>query len=961
MNVLSKAIKEYNLGNYDRALSLFQQAATIYGDRIVELQIKKCREYLGIKTTETVNPLSESSKETLSIDFDLATSLLLSNMGELTLQPEEKLQKQNSWKELVSKKSENAEIKKVSLIPSDFPKDLVLAPLPAGVNDFSWNLKRKQLSNKKFVKHENVGLSVIVPTFNRSWILSITLACLCNQRTTYPFEVIVADDGSKEDLMPVIRKYEQKLDIKYVRQKDYGYQLCAVRNLGLRTAKYEFVSILDCDMAPNPLWVNSYIEALLEDDDVALIGPRKYVDTNNMNAEKFLQNSSLIESLPEVRTNNNVAGKSEGEISVDWRLAHFKKTENLRLCDSPFRYFSGGNVAFAKKWLDKAGWFDEEFTHWGGEDNEFGYRLFKKGCFFRSIDGGMAYHQEPPGKENETDRDAGKKITLNIVREKVPYFYRKLEPIEAAHIYRVPLVSVYIPAYNCANSIQRCVDSALNQTVTDLEVCICNDGSTDNTLEVITKLYGNNPRVKILSQENGGIASASNNAVKNASGYYIAQLDSDDYLEPDAVELCLKEFLIDRSLACVYTTNRNVNPDGSLIANGYNWPEFSREKLTTAMIVHHFRMFTARAWYLTSGFDEKIENSVDLDIYLKLSEVGPFKHINKICYNRVLHGNNTSIKNLGLQKKNHFLVVNRSLSRQGLEHYSYDAIDNDDASRRYIFKKNGKAKHHTSKIKPMGKLAFSLVYPDSLDSLLNKLHNILEYNPEAVIIAVHINKKRLTQEILNKVNLFEKEKDIKVILNYELDYSNYKFRQVEYIANNVNKLVQANVDFNYIVFDNFDSLYVKHNSYSHMQKADIGMNFGKINGYWQDKILSHKSLAQWANEHLNKAISDLSIKGTAQGMFMKKGVAKSVFDLLEQFLDVCKKNNDYPQYLSEEVLFQLMVLILENRNGSILKKQTTLTYMPWERKLQWTDKQVEEAKQGIGIAENKFLINSIQF
>ena len=74
-------------------------------------------------------------------------------------------------------------------------------------------------------------------------------------KTDYKFEVIVADDGSKEDLSIVTRKFEDKLDIKLVRQRDYGYQLCAVRNLGLRTAKYAFVSILDCYRAPNVSWV----------------------------------------------------------------------------------------------------------------------------------------------------------------------------------------------------------------------------------------------------------------------------------------------------------------------------------------------------------------------------------------------------------------------------------------------------------------------------------------------------------------------------------------------------------------------------------------------------------------------------------------------------------------------------------------------------------------------------------
>lgn len=691
--ILSRAISCYNNHNFQDALPLFRQASNIYGEKVVSLHIKKCLEALkGNISTKAINDKSIKTAESQQIQtidsLDPATIILLNNQGALSISDSQRNHLINTWKQITQRKSEDAEHKKVSLIPSDWPKDLKLAPLPEGPNDFLWLKKRQSVDINNHDTKNNIGLSVIVPTFNRNWILDITLACLVNQKTKFSFEVIVADDGSHQQIVDVVKKYETSLDIKYVRQPDNGYQLCAVRNLGLRTAKYDYVSILDCDMAPNPEWVQSYLERLLENDNIALIGPRKYVDTHGLSAKDFLANRNLVSNLPETQTNNIVGSKQNGTSSIDWRLEHFAKTDNLRLCDTPFRFFSGGNVAFAKKWLDIAGWFDEEFTHWGGEDNEFSYRLFKKGCFFQAVNGGMAYHQEPPGKENETDREEGKKITINIVKEKVPYFYRKPSPLTLSVIHKVPLVSIYIPAYNCSNHIVRCVDSALNQTITDLEVCICDDGSTDDTLEVLHNHYGKNPRVRIMTKKNGGIASASNAAVKMAKGFYIGQLDSDDYLEPDAVELCLNEFIKNRKLACVYTTNRNVNPDGTLIAKGYNWPEFSREKLTTAMIVHHFRMFSARAWYLTDGFDETITNAVDYDIYLKLSEVGEFKHLNKICYNRVLHGENTSIKKLGLQKINHFKVVNASLKRQFQNTYEYSPQDSDDASRKYVFKLN---------------------------------------------------------------------------------------------------------------------------------------------------------------------------------------------------------------------------------------------------------------------------------
>jgi chondroitin synthase len=676
VNLLKEGNKAFREKRYEKALELYEKASHLYGKHIVELNIKTCLKHLR-------------RAEPKHLELDTITKLLLDNSGKIKLSESEKKAALVYYEKLKAKKSEPLPVKPVNPVPADWPEGLALAPLPDGPNDYEWYLTYRYhpaKTNSSEQAEEMPGLSIVVPTFNRHRILDITLACLTHQKTDHRFEVIVADDGSKEDLSPVVRKYEDKLDIKYVRQKDYGYQLCAVRNLGLRTAKYEFVSILDCDMAPGNDWVQSYMEELLKCDDIALIGPRKYVDTHDINGEHALQNPDLIANMLEVRTNSQLGNTKKGEISVDWRLEHFAKTEDLRLCDSPFRYFSGGNVAFSKKWLRKIGWFDEEFTHWGGEDNEFGYRLFREGCFFKVVHGGMAYHQEPPGRENETDRAAGKAITIKIVQEKVPYFYRKLAPIQEARIHREPLVSIYVPAYNCEGSIKRCVDSALNQTVTDLEVCICDDGSTDNTLQVLRKNYGEHPRVRFVSTPNGGIGSASNNAVRLCKGFYIGQLDSDDYLEPDAVEICLKEFMKDRTLACVYTGNRNVDPEGKLINVGYNWPEYSREKLTCAMICHHFRMFTARAWNLTDGFDESVTNAVDYDVYLKLSEVGFFKHVNYISYNRVLHGNNTSVRKLGEQKLNHFNVVNKSLRRQNLVGLIYEPRTlRDDSCRKYKF------------------------------------------------------------------------------------------------------------------------------------------------------------------------------------------------------------------------------------------------------------------------------------
>lgn len=671
MKLIYAAIKAYDKNDFILALHLFEQAEIVYGTRAVSFNIYLCK-----KRISECSKFSKSFQVDFSekIPLDFSTRFMLFNMGMLNLSLYEQQESLDSYRKLCEKKSQKVEQKLIDPPLPNLPKDLSLRPIPDSTNDWRWDYEQSH-DKKNGSIAKMIGLSIVVPTFNRSDILDITLACLVNQVTKYSFEVLVADDGSSEAIDLVVRRYESFIDIKYVRQRDYGYQLCAVRNLGLRASKYAYVAILDCDMAPNVNWVDSYMELLVKNENVALIGIRKYVDTSEYCAKDFLKNKNLLATLPEIKTNNSVAGKEINEISIDWRLEHFYLTENLRLCDAPFRFFSGGNVAFSRKWLAKIGYFDEDFVDWGGEDNEFGYRLYKHGCFFRAVHNAIAYHQEPPGKENETDRSRGKSITTKIVRNKVPYYYRKLSDLSHAVIHENPLVSIYIPAYNCEDTIIRCINSALNQTVTDLEICICDDGSTDSTSDILSR-YSNNPRIRVFRQKNSGIGGASNAAVQMARGFYIGQLDSDDYLEPDAVELCLREFLANRKLICVYTSYRNVTPQGEVVSNGYNWPKFSREKLLTGMIVHHFRMFTLRAWHQTNGFSADICNAVDYDMFLKLSEVGEMKHINKVSYNRTLHGQNTSIVKSKEQWANHIIVVNRALKRNGSNYQCIASEDN---------------------------------------------------------------------------------------------------------------------------------------------------------------------------------------------------------------------------------------------------------------------------------------------
>lgn len=92
----------------------------------------------------------------------------------------------------------------------------------------------------------------------------------------------------------------------------------------------------------------------------------------------------------------------------------------------------------------------------------------------------------------------------------------------------MPTFSIIIPVYGVENYIKRCLDSVFAQTYGNVEVIVVNDGTKDNSMEIVK-----NYQVKIINQENAGLSAARNTGVKYATGDYIFFLDSDDYIEPD--------------------------------------------------------------------------------------------------------------------------------------------------------------------------------------------------------------------------------------------------------------------------------------------------------------------------------------------------------------------------------------------------------------------------------------------
>lgn len=101
-----------------------------------------------------------------------------------------------------------------------------------------------------------------------------------------------------------------------------------------------------------------------------------------------------------------------------------------------------------------------------------------------------------------------------------------------------PTISVIVPVYNVENYLKECLDSICNQSFRDIEIICVNDGSEDNSLNILKEYKRLDSRISIISKENGGLASARNVGLNQAKGKYVYFIDSDDYLNQNALKEC---------------------------------------------------------------------------------------------------------------------------------------------------------------------------------------------------------------------------------------------------------------------------------------------------------------------------------------------------------------------------------------------------------------------------------------
>lgn len=164
----------------------------------------------------------------------------------------------------------------------------------------------------------------------------------------------------------------------------------------------------------------------------------------------------------------------------------------------------------------------------------------------------------------------------------------------------MPVVSVIIPVYNVEKYLNQCLDSVLNQTLQDIEVICVNDSSTDGSLAILEEYAKKDERVTVVTQPNSGAGAARNKGLSLAAGKYLSFLDSDDFFEPDMLELAYNKAEEDKADFVVFQSDQYYTDKKKFVEVSWTLREkelppytpFNHRQMTDNV----FKVFVGWAW-----------------------------------------------------------------------------------------------------------------------------------------------------------------------------------------------------------------------------------------------------------------------------------------------------------------------------------------------------------------------------
>jgi glycosyltransferase involved in cell wall biosynthesis len=189
-----------------------------------------------------------------------------------------------------------------------------------------------------------------------------------------------------------------------------------------------------------------------------------------------------------------------------------------------------------------------------------------------------------------------------------------------------PLITVYITNYNYGNFIKKAIKSVLNQSFKDFELIIIDDGSKDKSIKII-KEFENKKNIKIVIQKNKGLIVSNNLALRLSRAKYIMRLDSDDWLDPYALEIMSNVLERNKKISLVFPDYYEVNKNGKILKQIIRH-DFNKVKLLDQPAHGACTMIRKENLIDIGGYDEEFSCQDGYYLWLKFIKKYMVKNIN---------------------------------------------------------------------------------------------------------------------------------------------------------------------------------------------------------------------------------------------------------------------------------------------------------------------------------------------
>lgn len=232
-------------------------------------------------------------------------------------------------------------------------------------------------------------------------------------------------------------------------------------------------------------------------------------------------------------------------------------------------------------------------------------------------------------------------------------------------------VSVVLPVFNGEKFLDEAITSIRNQTFSHFEFIIINDGSTDQSIEIIKRHAASDPRIVVVDRENKGLVATLNEGVRLASSDLIARMDADDIAEPDRLmvqyEFMEKNAKVVAAGTAYLLVDERGNPIRKFFPATTNSALQQQALQRATPICHPTAIFRKSAFQLIGGYQSNAMLAEDLDLWLRMGEVGDLANVKKILLKYRQHSGSISESKQLKQLEVIDSVVREAYVRRGIE------------------------------------------------------------------------------------------------------------------------------------------------------------------------------------------------------------------------------------------------------------------------------------------------------